>query len=320
VPNTITIDQATNADTVDSLHKTSFGASLDTSGNNIRLLNSDATQLSSITPPYATNADTVDTLHAASFVRSDTNAAYTSLYQSGGYDSGAVVDIGSTSTDYQGNSGWASTWNSNLLLSGLDYTTVTFHDSGTSVGALGYHNNQFFVDGAGSWGPVSLGINTRTPSHALTVVGDANVSGNLYLHGNITGYDLAEFISGDGTLEGGDVVEIDTAKDEAVVKAAEPYSTRVAGIVSADPGLKMNKDADNNIKDRVPVALAGRVPIKVSAENGPIERGDLLTSSSTPGYAMRCASVQQCRGAIVAKAMGELKKGTGLITGLVMLG
>jgi hypothetical protein len=36
------------------------------------------------------------------------------------------------------------------------------------------------------------------------------------------------------------------------------------------------------------VALAGRVPVKVSLENGPIEVGDLLTSaSSTPGVAMK---------------------------------
>jgi hypothetical protein len=58
----------------------------------------------------------------------------------------------------------------------------------------------------------------------------------------------------------------------------------------------------------------------VSAENGPIKPGDLLTTSSTPGYAMRCASRQECQGAIVAKAMGRLDAGSGIITGLVMLG
>jgi hypothetical protein len=63
-----------NADTVDLLHKTSFGASIDTSGNNIRLLNSDGTQLSSITAPYATSAGdagTIDSIDSSRIVYGD---------------------------------------------------------------------------------------------------------------------------------------------------------------------------------------------------------------------------------------------------------
>jgi hypothetical protein len=93
---------------------------------------------------------------------------------------GGVLTVGSPSVDYPGNSGWVATWNSSILLSGLDYTTISWHDSGTSVGTLGYHSNQFFFDGAGSWGPVSLGINTRSPGYTLHVVGNVNASTGYY--------------------------------------------------------------------------------------------------------------------------------------------
>jgi hypothetical protein len=66
------------------------------------------------------------------------------------------------------------------------------------------------------------------------------------------------------------------------------------------------------------LALLGRVPVKVTTENGPIRPGDLLTSSSKPGYAMRCADVAQCEGAIIGKALESLDEGEGVILMLVM--
>jgi len=88
-------------------------------------------------------------------------------------NSNTNISAGNTGVDYQANSGWPSTWNSNILLSGADYTSIAFHDSGTSVGALTYHANQFAFDGAGSWGPVSLGINDRSPDAFLDITGNA---------------------------------------------------------------------------------------------------------------------------------------------------
>jgi hypothetical protein len=66
------------------------------------------------------------------------------------------------------------------------------------------------------------------------------------------------------------------------------------------------------------LALLGRVPVKATTENGPIMPGDLLTSSSKPGYAMRCESVQQCEGAIIGKALGSLEDREGLIMVLLV--
>jgi len=65
--------------------------------------------------------------------------------------------------------------------------------------------------------------------------------------------------------------------------------------------------------------LAGRVPVKATTENGPIKIGDFLTTSSKPGYAMRCGDPSQCTGAILGKALEPLEEGRGVIEVLVTL-
>jgi hypothetical protein len=65
--------------------------------------------------------------------------------------------------------------------------------------------------------------------------------------------------------------------------------------------------------ERPLLALLGRVPVKATTENGPIRPGDLLTSASKPGYAMRCEDIHRCEGAIIGKALEALDKGEGVI-------
>jgi trimeric autotransporter adhesin len=158
-------------------------------------------------------------------------------------------------------------------------------------------------------GNLSANLNTK-------IFGNLNVTENIYYKGNLTGYgaDLAEYVHGAG-VEAGDVVIIDPESDKAVIKSSIAYDTRVAGIVSTDPSHLMSADEGN-----VPLALAGRVPVKVSSENGLVKRGDLLTSSATPGHAMRCANRQECSGAIIGKAMENMEGETDMITALVVLG
>jgi hypothetical protein len=67
-----------------------------------------------------------------------------------------------------------------------------------------------------------------------------------------------------------------------------------------------------------PVALTGRVYCWVDASQGAIEPGDLLTTSSTPGHAMKAADAAKAQGAIIGKAMTGLKEGKGLVLVLVM--
>lgn len=148
-------------------------------------------------------------------------------------------------------------------------------------------------------------------------------TGNVTADGSFTGggADFAELIvldpQGEGA-EAGDVLVISPNLDRAVVLANEPYSTAIAGVYSTEPGFIGGGNAEEDVaENRIPVAIVGIVPVKVSAENGPIHRGDLLTSASLPGHAMK--ATEYVPGAILGKAMGELESGTGVILVLLLL-
>lgn len=107
-----------------------------------------------------------------------------------------------------------------------------------------------------------------------------------------------------------------------MIRAEGGYNKTVLGVVSSTPGVSLGNDRiedGNGNAGKVPITLIGRVPCRVSAESGPIRPGDLLTTSSTPGYAMRCDGVEQCFGSTIGKALDELDSGTGVIEILVML-
>lgn len=63
-----------------------------------------------------------------------------------------------------------------------------------------------------------------------------------------------------------------------------PYDPQVLGVVARDAGIIMNND---NVDNGVPVISNGTVYILVSSKNGPIKVGDLLTTSTIPGVAIK---------------------------------
>jgi len=173
--------------------------------------------------------------------------------------------------------------------------------------------NTLFIDNTNS----RVGIGVTSPTVALHVSQDLNVTRNIFYGGNISGYgaDIAEFIHGPEDLLPGDVVVISTTNDIGVERSTRAFDTRVAGIVSSNPSHLLSADEGN-----VPLALTGRVPVKVTGEAGVIYRGDLLTTSTTPGHAMKCVNRISCTGAIVGKALEHFDGEKGMITALVVLG
>ncbi|MEO0837420.1 MAG: hypothetical protein AAFY21_00420 [Cyanobacteria bacterium J06641_2] len=121
------------------------------------------------------------------------------------------------------------------------------------------------------------------------------------------------------TSEPGTVMVISDSSRLRVSNQA--YDCRVAGIVAGAgqyrPGIILgrNKDAKNSL----PIALMGRVTCKVDASNSPIRVGDLLTTSSVPGHAMKVTDPEKAFGTVIGKALGELNSGTGMIPVLVAL-
>ena len=100
-----------------------------------------------------------------------------------------------------------------------------------------------------------------------------------------------------------------------------PYSTLVAGIYSTKPGYvgRRQKGDPKLANTEIPMAMIGIVPTKVTTENGPIKIGDLLVTSTKPGYVMKGTDRSQMIGSVVGKAMGSLASGAGVIEVLVSL-
>ncbi len=129
----------------------------------------------------------------------------------------------------------------------------------------------------------------------------------------INGADLAEMYQSTEKLVPGDVVSIDTTKDNAIVKTKVAEDTLVAGVISTEPGVLMNQN-EKGYK----LALVGKVPTKVCNEGGAIKRGDLLVSASIPGYAKKAGDNPKV-GTVIGKALENLDSQKGTILVLVNL-
>jgi hypothetical protein len=153
-------------------------------------------------------------------------------------------------------------------------------------------------------------------------VGNVEVTGDVVLRG---AGDCAEqfHVQEDVLVEPGAVMVLD--EDETLRLCDRGYDRKVAGVISGAgdfrPGLILAgyKDAGNSSHASMPLALVGRVHCKVDAEYGPVEAGDLLTSSPTIGHAMKAADPVQSFGAVIGKALRPLKSGRGLVPILVAL-
>lgn len=169
---------------------------------------------------------------------------------------------------------------------------------------------------------------SRTPGSAVFRVesdGDAYADGSVYANSFVIASgaaDVAERINVSEWVEAGNVVEIDPKHPGFFCKSAGAYSTRVAGIVSTSPGVvlgqRANSESDPWDDTRPVLAIAGRVPVKVTTENGPLAVGDLLVASSTPGVAMK-GDPSTSIGCVVGKAMEPFAEGEGVVMAQVML-
>lgn len=229
---------------------------------------------------------------------------------------GFRINGGGALSTWFGNYGYTSTWIQSIQDDGSNNL------KGLALNPLG--------------GPV--GIGTANPSAALEVNGtlkvDTTGTNGLTFSGAVgtqttpwtgvlCGGDYAESVDVAGSkaqYEPGDLIVVDPHSPGHFLKSTEPYSTLVAGIYSTSPGVVGKRTTDPEKSGaEIPMAMVGIVPTKVSAENGPVEPGDLLVASSTPGYAMKGTDRERIAGAVVGKALGSVPTGTGIVDVLVTL-
>jgi hypothetical protein len=207
-----------------------------------------------------------------------------------------------------------------------------FGQSESSYGVHGYSAN----GGAGVIGTSAKGHGVHGVSHSADRSGvygendNPNGFAGFFLGRTWTrvveiagGSDLAErFSQADGSVaEPGTVMVIDPDHPGHIKPSAGAYDHKVAGIVSGAgdirPGLTLHQEGV--VDGDTVMAIAGRVYVKAEALSGPIQPGDLLTTSDMPGYAMKASDDSRSHGAVIGKAMTGLESGTGLVLVIVNL-
>jgi hypothetical protein len=155
-----------------------------------------------------------------------------------------------------------------------------------------------------------LDVAGTTRTHVLTITGGSDIA---------EPYNVAESTM----MLSGMVVSIDANRVGELRIASAAYDTAVAGIISGANGVNvgLTLTQEGSLADgKHPVAMTGRVWCWCDADaGGAIRAGDLLTTSATPGHAMKVIDRQLAGGATIGKAMSSLDTGRGLVLVLVNL-
>lgn len=218
----------------------------------------------------ATNSLAVNNISSTSFMRSDQNTSTTGTLLVTN-DSG--VTFGNTSTHTVSVSSGAIVLKNNTVNSDMKFNV---NKSGVSTQAISISANTTTVTFASS---ISVGSSVSV-NNATTAIINAGTSGQgnigsssavfntVFARSTTAQYaDLAEIYATDKNYEVGTVVKIGGL---AEVTAAT-YGDRAIGVISSNPAFLMNNTAKGQ-----PIALKGRVPVKV---RGTVQKGDKLVPS-----------------------------------------
>lgn len=209
---------------------------------------------------------------------------------------------------------------------GTNYPSAALEVAGEYLVVDGLTPVRCYIGDDGSGNDVQIG----SQKSGVTALAAYNTADNAYMHfycSSITiqgGADLAEpftITAGRDDVPQGAVVVIDEVNPGHLKMSDQDYDTHVAGVVSGangiNPGIQMQQQG--LLEGGKNVALTGRVYVRADASNGAIKPGDMLTTSTIPGDAMKVTDHARAAGAILGKAMTGLTEGRGMVLVLVTL-
>jgi hypothetical protein len=205
---------------------------------------------------------------------------------------------------------------------GINMAKGSVPDGLNRPGGAGVWGHTTVEKGSGVVGSVDPGL-----QQAAGVIGIGPIAGHFFGDVIVTGDiklangDCAEEfdIRADISVEAGTVMVL--GDDGSLYPSEVAYDKRVAGAVSGageyKPGIVLDKQQSDG--NRQPIALLGKVYCKVDASFAPVKIGDLLTTSPTPGHAMKATDQFKAFGAVIGKALRPLSEGQELIPVLIAL-
>lgn len=225
------------------------------------------------------------------------------------------------------------------LGTGSIYSVGIFASAAHSIGAV--FDTSVPATSYGAYiqnGGLLVGANTASTNSVL-------IRGSLTVQSGCTGCFLTGIMQNNGSraLHPGEVVSMSGAASGEMLGSSPvgsaaasgtAYDTAVMGVVAqrwvpADANADATSKAGTGYAEDAAVIQPGEYmtvvssgayrTIKVNASNGPIHAGDLLTTSSTPGVAMKVTNKIDAFGAVIGKAMGNLESGTGEIAVMITL-
>jgi len=242
---------------------------------------------------------------------------------SGNGGAGTASSISGSSVTYAGGGGGGGSRDATAGSGGSGGGGAGGYGTSNTTGTNGTANTG--GGGGGGGGPFDHDTAAGNGGSGVVIISFVPVTstyGTLFIGAtNTSSADLAEYyVTADHSLEAGDVVCLsnipvkdangkDISNQGVLSKCSTANDPHLIGIISTNPGVILGSiDSDTGNKDKRLLALSGKVPTKVSIENGPIAIGDHLTSSSTPGVAMKQAQSGQSIGMALQDSSAKTDK------------
>jgi len=266
---------------------------------------------------FGANVDTSDLIVLNAKIGSDIKFAVDGLYNIGSADKSAA-------------NVYTKELNSSKIVIAADLSAQNMNIDDYGLYLAASSGNAFFGDNV-VIGSNQNNIEVALPTYPdfalnggdLLVKDDLGIAGNLYVVGDVRIAGALEFaregiaqmmdVSGENLISGQLVVVNASGTTQGKVSDLA-NSSGILGVIGTSSAAIFGQ---NSVENQLPVIVSGMAVVNVSAENGPIQRGDKLTSSDTAGYAMLAT---RPGAGVLGLAMEDIAEGQGKIRVLVNLG